>query len=233
MSVIVASMLSLSSFTDMTIACEIRRRGRAALSKARRARGAELRTASQPGRTRPAHSAFYGKTLANAVFADPNLDYRAFSVIHLRRIATLTALVVVAALPLAGCGADRTDPRSALRAWVAEAEQEAEERDRRALIRRVSESYADARGNDREKLDQLFRFYFLRQKNFAFLTTIDDIQVFEDSAAEMTLTVAMAGSTGGLNVSADAYRFELELEKQSGDWQLIGARWGELGRELL
>ena len=152
---------------------------------------------------------------------------------RLRRIATLAALAVGASLWLAGCGDGGNDPRSALRTWVAEAEQEAEERDRRALMRRVAESYADARGNDRARLEQLFRYYFLRQKNFAFLTTIDDIRLFDGSAAELTLTVAMAGSAGGLNVSADAYRFELELEKQDGDWQLIGARWGELGQELL
>jgi hypothetical protein len=33
-------------------------------------------------------------------------------------------------------------------------------------------------------------------------------------------------------LSADAYRFELELEKQDEGWRLIGARWGEVGQPL-
>jgi hypothetical protein len=43
----------------------------------------------------------------------------------------------------------------------------------------------------------------------------------------------MAGTNDGvLGFSADAYRFELELEKDGDDWQLIAARWGELGDEI-
>ena len=43
----------------------------------------------------------------------------------------------------------------------------------------------------------------------------------------------MAGSNEGvLGFSADAYDFALELELDGDDWQLISARWGELGREL-
>ena len=43
----------------------------------------------------------------------------------------------------------------------------------------------------------------------------------------------VAGTHDGvMGFSADAYRFEFELEKDSDEWQLIAARWGELGDEL-
>jgi len=43
----------------------------------------------------------------------------------------------------------------------------------------------------------------------------------------------MAGQNDAvLGFSADAYRFQLELEREGDDWLLISARWGELGEEL-
>ena len=45
--------------------------------------------------------------------------------------------------------------------------------------------------------------------------------------------VGMAGQNESvLGFSADAYRFQLELERDSDDWLLISARWAELGEEL-
>ena len=47
------------------------------------------------------------------------------------------------------------------------------------------------------------------------------------------MTVGMAGTNDSvMGLSADAYRFELELEKDADEWQLISARWGELGEEM-
>ena len=115
---------------------------------------------------------------------------------------------------------------------MAAAEEEAEARDRRALIKRVADGYIDGRGNNRDSVDKLFRYYFLRQQSVVLLSNIETIEVYGDTAAEVAVTVGMAGSSGGLNLSADAWRFELELEKREGDWLLIGARYGELGEEL-
>ena len=142
------------------------------------------------------------------------------------------AIALIGALLAAGCGGGADTPESELRAWVAAAEEEAEARDRRALIKRVADSYIDGRGNNRDSVDKLFRYYFLRQQSVVLLSNIETIEVFGDTAAEVALTVGMAGSSGGLNLSADAYRFELELEKREGDWLLIGARYGALGEEL-
>lgn len=132
----------------------------------------------------------------------------------------------------AGCSNGGESPEQAIREWLEMAEAEAEERDRRALMARISENYADARGNERSDIENVLRYYFLRQKSVSLLPTIGELRVFGDTAAEVELTVAMAGSRGGLNLSADVWKFELELERLDGDWLLIGARWGELGGEF-
>ena len=131
------------------------------------------------------------------------------------------------------CGGPSTGPEEQLRQWVADAERHAEEKDRSALMSMLSESYADGRGNDFDSVDKLFRLYFLRMQDISLASTIDEIVMNADSAAEIRLTVGMLGTNGGtFGLDADAYRFHLELEREDDEWLLIGARYGELGRDM-
>ena len=141
-------------------------------------------------------------------------------------------IIGIVILTLAACGGPASAPEEQLRAWVAAGAAAAENKNRRELVSMVSESYADARGNDRSDIENLFRVYFLRQQKIALLTSIEQITVYDDTAAKIEMTVGMAGMNDSvLGLSADAYRFELELEKDADEWQLISARWGELGEE--
>ena len=134
---------------------------------------------------------------------------------------------------LAACGGDPNDPEAELRAWVAQGEAAAEDKDRGELLDMISETYADARGNSHESIGDMLRVYFFRQQSIALLTSIDDITLMGDTAAMINLTVGMAGTgSGAIGLDADAYRFEFELEKMDDEWMLIGARWGGLGRDL-
>ena len=146
-----------------------------------------------------------------------------------RTLCTLT----VAALALGACGGPASEPEEELRAWVADGMEAARNKERRELVGMISSSYADARGNERGDIENLLRVYFLRMSNIKLLSTIEEITVYDDTAAEIIMTIGMAGTHDGvMGFSADAYRFELELEKDSDEWQLIAARWGELGDEL-
>jgi len=134
---------------------------------------------------------------------------------------------------LAACGDPPTPPEEAVRAWVAQGQQYAEEKDRRGLMSLISGDYADARGNERGDIENMFRLYFLRQHSIKLLTNIEEIRVFGDSAAELMLSVGMAATNEGvLGFSADAYNFELELVRDGDDWVLISGRWGEVGGEV-
>ena len=134
---------------------------------------------------------------------------------------------------LIACGNPPTPPEQAVRAWVANGQQAAEDKDRRALLKMISPAYVDARGNSRDQIESLFRLYFLRQHSIALLTKIESLRIIGDSAAELELTVGMAGTNdGALGFSADAYRFEMELERDGDEWLLISGRWGEIGGEI-
>ena len=112
-------------------------------------------------------------------------------------------------------------------------EEAAEAKERRELIGMISPDYTDSRDNERPDIENMLRAYFFRQNSISLLTNIEDVRLIADSAAEIELTVGMAGQNDGvLGFSADAYRFEMELMKEGDDWLLISARWGELGDEL-
>jgi hypothetical protein len=134
---------------------------------------------------------------------------------------------------ISACSAPSDTPEEALRRWVADAQAAAEAEDRATLMDMLSENYADARGNDYTDVDKILRFYFLRQDSVVLLGKIDEIAVSGDTAALVKLTVGMAGANdAALGFSADAYRFELELEQHDEDWLLVAARWGALGEQL-
>ena len=147
------------------------------------------------------------------------------------RERTLTGILF--ALLLTGCGGPESSPEEAVRSWVAQGIEAAEEKNRGVLVDMVSKSYADTRGNSRTDLDNLLRFYFLRQEKVAFITRIDELNLHGDSAADLVLQVGMAGTNDNvLGFSADAVRIEMELERDGDDWLLISARWGGLGEDV-
>jgi len=142
-------------------------------------------------------------------------------------------LVCALLATLAACGKPPTAPEEELRNWVAKGVEAAEAKERRTLVDMISPAYADSRGNDRNAVENILRVYFIRMNNVQLVTSIEDIQVIGNSAAEVIIKAGMAGTHDGvLGFSADAYRFAFELERDRDDWQLISARWGELGKEL-
>lgn len=145
---------------------------------------------------------------------------------------SIVAAMLVAA-SVFGCGADQESPEAEVRAWLESAEAAAEARDRGALLDLVSDAYADGRGNDKEDIGNMLRFYFFRQQNVSLLTRVEELRLQGATAAHVSLFVGMAGTTNtALGLRADAYNLELELASEDGDWRLIGARWGDIGGEL-
>ena len=139
----------------------------------------------------------------------------------------------VVCLLLVGCGEPTEGPEAALRAWVAQGQELAEQKDRRGLVDMISPAYIDARGNERDDISDLFRLYFLRVNKVALITNIEELNVYGDDAGEIVLTVGMAGTHDGtFGLSAEAYRFEMEFERDDDEWLLTSARWGELGEDL-
>lgn len=150
----------------------------------------------------------------------------------MRRLA-LTSIVLLA-VSLAACSSRQGTPEDEIREWLARGERLAKAEDRRGLVDMISPAYADARGNGRDDVDNRFRLLFLRADLMTMVVRVEEIAVIDGSAAEVKLDVGMAGrdDLSALGYSASAYRFELELAHDDGEWQLISARWGEVGGQL-
>lgn len=142
-------------------------------------------------------------------------------------------LAALLAAAVASCGGSSDSPEQQLRAWVDRGHEAAERKDRDALVQMISPAYSDARGNSRADIENLFRYYFLRANRVGLLVRVDDIEVFEDTAAQVSLTVAMGATTDSApGFNADAYEFELELEKAADEWLLVSGRWNDVGNGL-
>ena len=134
---------------------------------------------------------------------------------------------------IAACGGAAGDAEGQIRAWIDRGHEAAESKDRGELVDMIAPTYADARGNSRDDIENLFRFYFLRTNKVALLVSVDDIDVIDDTAAAVALTVGMGATTdSALGFNADAYEFELELENNGDEWLLVSGRWNDLGGEL-
>lgn len=145
------------------------------------------------------------------------------------RIAAVTAVLLL----LGACGGPGVGPEEQLRQWVSAAEAAVEAKDRRAMLDLISPAYVAGVGWDRDEVGDMLRVYFLRQHSIELLTSIEEIRLYGDSAAEIDMTIGMAGTNDrAFGFSADAYNFQLELQRDGNDWLLIASRWGELGEEL-
>lgn len=134
---------------------------------------------------------------------------------------------------LFACGGTTSGPEEQIYAWVDRGQEAAESKARGDLVDMISPTYADARGNSCDDIENLFRFYFLRSKEVALLVSVDDIEVIDDTAAEVMLTVGMGATTDStLGFNADAYHFALELEHDGDEWLLVSGRWNEFGEAL-
>lgn len=146
------------------------------------------------------------------------------------RIASRSFCSVLMILMVA-CGGEPSGPEAKLEAWLDDVHAAAEAKDRGAIMERISPAYVDGRGNSRTDIGNLLRLYFLRANHVEFVPAIDEIRILAGTAAEVSLTVAMAGTNvGRFGIQADAYRFELELEMTDDEWRLISAKWAAVGQ---
>ena len=138
---------------------------------------------------------------------------------------------LVAALVVTACEDAPQSPEGQILAMLAQAEVYAEDRDAGDLATLVSEHYADRFGHDRNGIQRLFAFHFLRHDTLHLLVRVDRIEILEPGAARAVVFVGMGGTDRSapdvlLDVRADLYRVELLLaEEKPGEWKLTEADW--------
>ena len=146
------------------------------------------------------------------------------------RFVAAAAFALLLGSTMTGCFGAEPSPEERVRAVIAELEAAAEARDSGRLEPHVSESYADANGNDRRALLGLAAAHFLRNRSVYLLVRVNDVALPEPGRAQVDAFVALAGQpirdAGALvALRADLYRFDLQLRDESGDWRLTSADW--------
>jgi len=131
----------------------------------------------------------------------------------------------------AGCHSEPDSPEAQIRALIAKAEKAAEEKDASTLKDLISEKY---KGENKEKKQDLVAavvYQLIRHQSIHLLTQIREISFPEESVAEATVFVAMAGrmikGLGDLaSVRADIYRVDFAAAEESKrDWKVTRAEW--------
>lgn len=139
-------------------------------------------------------------------------------------------MAIALALALAACSR-QSSPEAEIRTLVAQAQTAAEERDVRALRALIADDYADDRGHDRKAMENLIRLHVLRHQSVHLFTRIRGIEFPEPERALVSVAAAMAGrpvikADELVGVSADLYRFDLEMVRRNGnEWQVRRAAW--------
>jgi hypothetical protein len=137
----------------------------------------------------------------------------------------MRTLVIAATVLAAACG--RADPDKELRTLVDDMETAVEARDTAFFRGLIAASYRDDHGNDRERLINAIRGFFLTNPRIEAIVRIDDVRVNAPDSADIVLQVALVRGAGGPSLfgfGADFRAIELELVRDE-DWYVIGAYW--------
>ena len=146
-------------------------------------------------------------------------------------LLALSGALAGALLVALACGRDATPPEERIRAVLAALESGAEAKNAGAMKEHVSETYADAHGNDKRAIAQLVAFHLLRNQSVYLLTRVRAVAVEAPGKGRAEVLVAMAGTPidgpeALLSLRADLYRFDLEFaEEADGAWRIRSAEW--------
>jgi hypothetical protein len=140
------------------------------------------------------------------------------------RIIVLLLLILPAA-----CGPGDS-PEEQVRQYVAAAEAAVEGRNLGDLKELIAEQYQDDQGRTRRDIVAIAARYLYANKNIHVLTRIEGLVFPEPEEARLTVYAALTGQNVSdldalLNMQADLYRFDLELGRTDGEWQLRRADW--------
>jgi hypothetical protein len=140
---------------------------------------------------------------------------------------------VLLSLALAACGPKQT-PEAQVRSVIAAGEAAAEARDLSALMKLVDPEFRDEQVGGRDELQQYLRGYLVMHQSIHLLTRVNSVELPYRDMAKVSLTVGTVGrdavSASALDLAADVYDVQLELQLQDGDWRVTRASWRPAAR---
>jgi hypothetical protein len=139
--------------------------------------------------------------------------------------------LVLALLLSLACSSPPESPEDAVRATLAAIEAAAGKRDAGAIGEHVSESYADARGNDKKQVLGVATLHLMRNKTVYTLSRVVSLELPEPGRARARVLAALAGQpipdpSALPALRADLYQFDVSLrEEEPGIWRVSSADW--------
>jgi cation diffusion facilitator CzcD-associated flavoprotein CzcO len=139
--------------------------------------------------------------------------------------ATVAAAVLATSLAVSACSKPAT-PEQQVRALIASAEDAAERRDHSDLMALVSAKFAGAQGEDVQEIARMLRGYLLANPSLELVTRVEHVEFpYADLARVRVAVGALASDASTLGLSADAQSFDLELQREDGEWLVTRAAW--------
>ncbi len=145
-----------------------------------------------------------------------------------RRILIVIPLLLGSAL--ASCHTDTENER--ITKVITSTQKAAENKEIKKVLSSLSKTYRDPQGNDYQGIKDLLLFYFFRhQKISVLLSDLDiNIQTARATAGFQAVLSGRNASSGGILPEAlGAYRFEVTLTKEAGEWKITSAKWERFG----
>ena len=145
--------------------------------------------------------------------------------------------LLAAVIVLAGCGGSPDDPEQQIRDLFARLETSAEARETGPFRDALVESYSDNRHPNRAAALQSLRAYLRYYGNVHLFSAIRSIDIDAGSErAEAVVFVALTAvpveSVGQLvSVKADAFRFDVSLVGDDGQWQVAKSEWRRIASD--
>jgi hypothetical protein len=141
------------------------------------------------------------------------------------RVSVLSLLVLLAA-----CSSG-PDPRKCILDAFNEALESVKAGNARAAGEYLSESYSDARGNNKRAIVQLVSFHLRQHGSIHIMHKVRKLDIADDGTARLVLVAAVAGTPMSMDnpleqFNADILRIEVDLaEEESCAWRITSADW--------
>jgi ketosteroid isomerase-like protein len=153
----------------------------------------------------------------------------------LRRFTTICLVLLVVAAALAS-GCSRQTEEDKVKKVITDAQTAVEEKEIRKVVNALADTYSDPQGFNREGIRRVLLGYFLAHPKITVYINYLRVSVDGASARAAFQAVLTSGKKTGspadvIPESLGVYRFDVSLNKISGDWKVTSASWERVGEE--
>ncbi len=147
-----------------------------------------------------------------------------------------SCLVLLAVAAVLACGCNRQTEEDKVKKVITDVQAAAEEKEVRKVVNALADTYSDPQGFNREGIRRVLLGYFLGHPKITVYINYLRVSVDGASARASFQTILTSGKKTGspadvIPESLGVYRFDVSLNKISGEWKVTSATWERVGEE--